>query len=118
MKAIRSEKSDDILVLTTMPFFGDALAQTDVRPGPFVIQKAPSALATDMKIAMEFQMPQEAAAYKAALQGMLCKQTLDHLIFDLIKLEDQLPKNSESRQAVNLMLKELRVQMEGLGLNW
>lgn len=101
-----------------MPFFGDALAETHVRPGPFVIQKRPPAPATDMKVAMEFQMPQEAAAYKAALQGMLCKQTLDHLIIDLIKLEDRLPQDSEPRKAVNLMLKELRAQMEGLGLNW
>lgn len=73
---------DDILGLTTMPFFGDALAQTDVPPGPFTAGKAPTPPAKDMIITMEFQIPEEAATYKAALQGMLCKGTLDRLIIE------------------------------------
>lgn len=101
-----------------MPFFGEALVQTDVPPGPFTADKDSNPPANDMKISMEFQIPEEAATYKAALQRMLCKETLDRLIIDLLKLERQLPENGEPRKALAAVLQHLQVRMEGVGLNW
>ncbi len=71
-----------------------------------------------MKVTLEFTLPDEEIEYKAARQGLVCKETLDGLIIRLCKLRFGREPERPPCPELGPLLGILERQMEELGLNW